>query len=95
MLRTIRQIRVQPPPHVVAAAFCLLVHEGSYRLVAMQDEPQDAPSVDVEAADPKRARPPLTPPPAGSPATVEIGGRDGPEPTRYGDWEKNGRCIDF
>ncbi|MFN7521436.1 MAG: DUF1674 domain-containing protein [Lysobacteraceae bacterium] len=26
---------------------------------------------------------------------VEVGGRDGPEPTRYGDWEKNGRCIDF
>ena len=26
---------------------------------------------------------------------IEIGGRDGPEPTRYGDWEKNGRCIDF
>ena len=26
---------------------------------------------------------------------VEIGGRDGLEPTRYGDWEKNGRCIDF
>lgn len=26
----------------------------------------------------------------------EFGGRrDGPEPTRYGDWEKNGRCIDF
>lgn len=25
----------------------------------------------------------------------EIGGRQGPEPTRYGDWEKNGRCIDF
>ena len=25
----------------------------------------------------------------------EIGGRDGPEPTRFGDWEKNGRCIDF
>jgi len=25
----------------------------------------------------------------------EIGGRDGPEPTRYGDWEKAGRCIDF
>jgi len=27
--------------------------------------------------------------------SIEIGGRDGPEPTRYGDWEKNGRCIDF
>lgn len=25
----------------------------------------------------------------------EIGGASGPEPTRYGDWEKNGRCIDF
>jgi len=25
----------------------------------------------------------------------EIGGRAGPEPVRYGDWEKNGRCIDF
>ncbi|MBU6199039.1 MAG: DUF1674 domain-containing protein [Xanthomonadaceae bacterium] len=35
-------------------------------------------------------------PPASAPAKpVEIGGRDGPEPTRYGDWEKNGRCIDF
>ena len=25
----------------------------------------------------------------------EIGGREGPDPTRYGDWEKAGRCIDF
>ena len=26
----------------------------------------------------------------------EIGGRkDGPNPTRYGDWEKGGRCVDF
>jgi hypothetical protein len=25
----------------------------------------------------------------------ELGGRKGPEPTRYGDWEKKGRCIDF
>lgn len=25
----------------------------------------------------------------------EIGGRKGPDPVRYGDWEKNGRCIDF
>jgi hypothetical protein len=30
------------------------------------------------------------------PATVfEVGGRDGPEPTRFGDWELRGRCIDF
>jgi len=30
-----------------------------------------------------------------SPPAEEFGGRDGLEPTRYGDWEKNGRCIDF
>lgn len=37
------------------------------------------------------------PTPAPVPEKVpELGGRrDGPEPTRYGDWEKNGRCIDF
>ena len=28
-------------------------------------------------------------------AAREIGGTDGPDPTRYGDWEKKGRCIDF
>ncbi len=26
---------------------------------------------------------------------LEIGGPSGPEPTRYGDWERKGRCIDF
>lgn len=26
---------------------------------------------------------------------TEIGGVRGPEPTRYGDWERNGRCSDF
>jgi len=26
---------------------------------------------------------------------IELGGREGPEPTRFGDWEKAGRCIDF
>ena len=28
-------------------------------------------------------------------AVPEIGGPQGPEPTRYGDWEKGGRCTDF
>jgi hypothetical protein len=28
-------------------------------------------------------------------APEEIGGPPGPEPTRFGDWEKNGRCVDF
>ena len=26
---------------------------------------------------------------------TEIGGYDGPEPTRFGDWEHKGRCSDF
>jgi hypothetical protein len=36
-------------------------------------------------------------PPAGAPPSrpAEVGGRPGPEPTRFGDWEKSGRCIDF
>jgi hypothetical protein len=25
----------------------------------------------------------------------EVGGPNGLEPTRYGDWERKGRCIDF
>jgi len=33
---------------------------------------------------------------SGEPSKVEeIGGPKGPEPTRYGDWEKGGRCTDF
>jgi hypothetical protein len=40
--------------------------------------------------------PPADPKPdAGVKAPTEIGGRDGPEPTRFGDWELRGRCIDF
>jgi len=47
--------------------------------------------------------PPATAPPATAPAETawsesavsEIGGRKGPEPTRFGDWELRGRCIDF
>jgi hypothetical protein len=36
---------------------------------------------------PRRNRKPSQP--------VELGGRRGPDPTRYGDWEVAGRCIDF
>jgi len=30
-----------------------------------------------------------------SPKLREIGGPAGPEPTRYGDWERKGICVDF
>lgn len=45
----------------------------------LQDSKQAPPAADSKPEQPK-----------------EIGGRkDGLDPTRYGDWEKNGRCIDF
>ena len=46
----------------------------------------DKPPPKAEA--PKKTDKPQTPP-------REIGGPKGPEPTRYNDWEKGGRCIDF
>ena len=55
----------------------------------MTDEPVPPPST------PPKAEPAVPPKPAAAPQPVEIGGRKGPEPTRYGDWELNGRCIDF
>ncbi|WP_416235355.1 succinate dehydrogenase assembly factor 4 [Nitrospirillum sp. BR 11164] len=38
---------------------------------------------------------PAKAPAADQPAVREIGGPTGPEPTRYGDWERKGRCSDF
>lgn len=32
---------------------------------------------------------------ASEPMPKELGGRDGPEPIRYGDWEKKGIAVDF
>jgi hypothetical protein len=54
---------------------------------------ESGPQMIGESQDPPEASPAPAPAPPEPP--VEIGGRDGPEPTRYGDWEKNGRCIDF
>jgi len=39
--------------------------------------------------------PKATPAPAAEKPVPEVGGRKGPDPTRYGDWEKDGRCVDF
>lgn len=35
------------------------------------------------------------PSPVVRPPSTEQGGPKGPEPTRYGDWEKDGKCVDF
>lgn len=46
-----------------------------------------------EKAEPVAPQPPK--PADTTPRPREIGGPKGPEPTRYGDWEFNGRCTDF
>lgn len=55
---------------------------------APQQDLPGSPSTDSDA-------PSATPAPAREPRPREIGGREGPDPVRYGDWEKGGRCIDF
>jgi len=42
----------------------------------------------AEAEDRKATQPEQTLPP-------ELGGRDGPEPVRFGDWERKGIAVDF
>ena len=57
----------------------IIESEGNKKIA--ERKPTALPSGNADAADAKSAR--------------ELGGRDGPDPTRFGDWEKNGRCVDF
>ena len=52
----------------------------------MTEKPRDR--TELRPTSPQAAKP-------AAPAPREIGGPKGPEPTRYGDWEYNGRCTDF
>jgi hypothetical protein len=63
----------------------------------MQNTPSSAAAGAVAVVLPATAGAPTTPPAAvpEAPPAREIDGPAGPEPTRYGDWERNGRCIDF
>ena len=60
----------------------------------MSDKEKD--SADAPVSD-KDISPEKKPASGGTKEEVveEIGGRDGLDPTRYGDWEINGRCVDF
>jgi len=66
-----------------------------------QESASDAtPAASNEASAASSVSSMVPPAPADSTAradarVVEIGGREGPEPTRFGDWERRGRCIDF
>ena len=52
------------------------------------------PKTDAKAPEPAPAPEKPVPKPAEI-AGLEIGGPKGLEPTRYGDWERGGRCVDF
>lgn len=57
-----------------------------------------SPPAPLPAASPAESQPVQSPAPPGAigaSSVREIGGPAGPEPTRFGDWEKQGRCIDF
>lgn len=55
---------------------------------ARADLPPAARRALAEAAARRAAAAELTLPP-------EVGGRHGPEPVRYGDWERKGLAVDF
>jgi hypothetical protein len=57
----------------------------------MSEHRTETPAVDTHRESVPAPSIPETP----SQKPKEVGGPKGPEPTRYGDWEKNGRCIDF
>lgn len=54
----------------------------------------EIPTTDQPTGTAKPATGTVQPSPVAQPPG-EIGGREGPEPTRFGDWEVNGRCTDF
>ena len=58
-----------------------ILADFSPSMQATPELPAEPVAADVAATPPPRPR--------------EIGGPAGPEPTRYGDWERKGRCIDF
>jgi hypothetical protein len=53
-----------------------------------RDLPPEALRALAEAEERRKAATPAALPP-------ELGGRDGPEPVRYGDWERKGIAVDF
>lgn len=63
----------------------------------MTDAKKDQAFVKPQPETPPPASPAgqSAPAPAAAARKPEIGGPKGPEPTRYGDWEKSGRCVDF
>lgn len=58
----------------------------------MSDDPKPIPEAARRALAEAEARRKAA---AQEPLPPELGGRDGPEPVRFGDWEKKGIAVDF
>ena len=74
-------------PNMTEQAHCADIlpanHNAAVKPQTMGGNPGDRPVVVAALVAQRMVRPP------------EIGGPQGPEPTRFGDWELRGRCIDF
>jgi hypothetical protein len=90
------QLAVDGPQAVRGWLQQILADLAGMSMPAGKSSPPDAPvSTAGDAVAPQRGTSPAASPAGTVARPRELGGRDGPEPTRFGDWEKNGRCIDF
>jgi hypothetical protein len=86
----------------ISGRFCVIDKELStapapsprlHRAEEMLENQNNVPAP-VEPVAPKHPKP-VAKPKSTDAAKLEVGGPEGQDPTRYGDWERNGRCIDF
>jgi hypothetical protein len=73
----------------------LLSQGGVYQARMLHKEPAMDPKPLPPAAERALAEAEARRKAGAAPLPKELGGRDGPEPVRYGDWEKKGLAIDF
>jgi hypothetical protein len=64
----------------------------SQKFTARRPKPRQAPVEPLQEAQKVAAKDAAK---ADSKKPKELGGPSGPEPTRYGDWERKGICVDF
>jgi len=77
--------RAAPPRYVERVPACqrMTAPKPAGNAAARDTEPGNVAAPGKPSADDK------------STGAKELGGPKGPEPTRFGDWERDGRCVDF
>jgi len=79
---------------MVGYGFWMALFKRKIKPVAA-DKPAEVAQTRLPIAGNKGPPDPASGAPGADAAAPEVGGRQGPEPTRYGDWENKGRCVDF